>query len=190
MHRDSDIVSICHFFSSNYKKTPVLTTLSEEGICSNNQCVFPYEGVRPQEMQVLKDHYKGIYELIANAGTGATFVNIPSPNCGGQDVRGCFLFANKIFLAADRQIYLCERSSRHFPFGSFRNGVLRFYLEEINFYYENIRKSVNKGCSSCSLKHSCDKCFFEGPSQMTSQNKCIISDMEMEKKLINALSYE
>lgn len=189
LHKDSDIVSICSFFSK-YEKTPILTNLSTEGIVAGKQNVFPYTGVSSKEMMALKEINRNVYDMIQDAKKGNVTVNTISFAQGLPKTRGCYLFANKIFLAVDRQIYLCEKSSRMFPFGSFKNGVLNFDYQKINCYYQNFNKTINRECLQCSLHYLCDKCFFESPSLMMSPIKCKLSDDEMCKKIINTLEYE
>ncbi|MBR6182965.1 MAG: radical SAM protein [Bacteroidales bacterium] len=189
LHSDSDIVSICKFFS-NYEKTPILTNLSLEGINPEKQEVFPYPGVTEKEMEALYETNRAIYDLIDNASKqGKPIQNRPAiaPN---NKYRGCFLFANKILLAADGQIYLCEKSSREFPFGSFRQGRLRFYIDSINHYYDEFNKIVSKECAGCAMHHICDRCFFEEPSLRNAPIKCKVTDAGMKTDLVNALTYE
>lgn len=189
LHGNSDIVSICRFFSK-YGKTPILTNISSEGIVADKQVVFPYPGVSPQEMQVLFETNRSVYDLIKGASKGAVSINIPLSDNDNPIMRGCYLFANKIFLSADGQIYLCEKSSRKYPFGSFANGMMQFYYKEINRYYDDFDKVLNSSCSHCSLYYSCDRCFFEGPSQMTPPIKCKLSNFEMKKILIRSIEHE
>lgn len=189
LHRDSSIVSICRFFSK-YEKTPLLTNLSSEGIVTEKQIVFPYAGVNPQEMSVLYEINPDIYDLIIKEDKNALPINLPFSSQRYSNLRGCFLFENKVFLAADRHIYLCEKTSRKFPFGSFDHGILRFYLQDINGYYDTFRKVVKSECVDCSMHYLCARCFFEGPSTMIPPMKCKMSDIEMKKKLIQTLDNE
>lgn len=189
LHRDSDIISICRFFS-RYEKTPLLTNLSTEGIIANKQMVFPYEGVDHQEMQTLYNTNRSIYDLIKQAGKETLSINRQFSNTDKFSPRGCYLFANKIFLAANRQIYLCEKSSRKFPFGSFSNNHLRFYINEINRYYNDFDKVVRNECPDCSLHYMCDRCFFEEPSLMIAPLKCKLPETNIRERLIKSLEHE
>lgn len=189
LHQDSDIVSICRLFSK-YEKTPLLTNLSTEGIVAGKQNVLPYNGVSFHEMLLLKEINREVYDVIQGASKENIMMNANSFAHGNPKVRGCYLFANKIFLAADMHIYLCEKSSRKFPFGDFKNGVLNFDYQKINRYYQDFNKVIGIECRQCSLHYLCDKCFFESPSLIVSPIKCKLSDDEMIKKINNTLEYD
>jgi len=183
LNKDSDILSICRFFSE-YGKTPLLTNLSTEGVVDNKQVVLPYEGVSQQEMMSLSEMNRQIYDLIKNKSHRNMVSSTASLSVNNICTRGCYLFANKIFLSADGLIFVCEKSSRNYPFGDFIGGKLNFNLEKINRYYESFDKVVKKECSSCSMCYQCERCFFEGPSLMNPPMKCKQSDLE----LLNALN--
>lgn len=189
LHKDSDIVSICSFFSK-YKKTPILTNLATEGIIASKQKVLPYAGVSSKEMMSLKEINRDVYDMIQDANKDNVRVNTYSFANSAPKARGCYLFANKIFLAVDGYIYLCEKSSREYPFGSFKNGILKFDYEKISRYYQDFNKYIDKGCHQCSLHYLCDKCFFESPSLTKSLAKCIQTNNDMCKQIINTLKYE
>ena len=192
LHGDSDIISICEFFL-NFGKTPLLTNLSQEGVIADKQTVFSYSGVSPKEMLALYNVNRNVYDIIEKASKSQLPIEIPDKlsfiSCN-SDVRGCFLFASKIFLAANGLIYLCEKSSRKFPFGSFQQGRLEFFVEEINRYYDKFKVTINNECSGCSLHHLCNRCFFEEPSLIISPIKCKLSDTEMKIRLLNSIKHE
>lgn len=105
-----------------------------------------------------------------------------------KPLRGCDLFSNKIFLAANEKIYLCEKSSRRFPFGDFKNGRLSFYIDSINEYYKSIYESIDNVCSDCAIKVVCKKCFFSEPSLMSCTADCKLSNSQLIHKIINTLN--
>lgn len=189
LHRDSDIVSICRFFSS-YGKTPRLTTLCPEGVVADRKIVAPYEGVSSKEMNTLYNINRKVYDLVKNASQRKMPVNRFILTNKTTCVRGCYIFASKIFMASDKCLYLCEKSSRQFPFGTFINGKEHFFLDEINRYYSEIDRVVKTDCVNCSLHFLCNKCFFEGPSQMIPPMRCKENDEELEQRLITSLDYE
>lgn len=189
LHNKSNIVSICKYFSK-FNKTPILTMLSLEGINESQQIVYPYHGVSQNEMSQLYELNQDIYRTIKNTTKSDTIANIENeislfPN--KKPLRGCDLFSNKVFLAANEKIYLCEKSSRCFPFGDFKNGKLSFYIDSINEYYKNIYKSINNVCSDCAIKILCKKCFFSEPSLMSCTTDCKLSNSQLTHKLINTL---
>lgn len=147
-------------------------------------------GVDHQEMQTLYNTNRSIYDLIKQAGKETLSINRQFSNTEKFNPRGCYLFANKIFLAANRQIYLCEKSSRKFPFGSFSNNHLRFYVNEINRYYNDFDKVVRNECPDCSLHYMCDRCFFEEPSLMIAPLKCKLPETNIRERLIKSLEHE
>lgn len=189
LHQDSDIVSICRFFSK-YEKTPILTNLSSEGVVADKEFVKPYKGASVQEINELFAVNRSVYDLIIAASRESLSIDPLYSNLNYFNLRGCYLFANKIFLSADEHVYLCEKSSRQFPFGSFVGGDLIFFLDDINRYYREFDKVVKSECVNCAMNHLCDRCFFESPSQMASPIKCIVSDEKMKQKLIRVMSYE
>lgn len=188
LHSDSDIVSICKFFSQ-YDKVPLLTNLSLEGVIAERQRVYPYVGISADEMRSLLKINRTMCNLIGDANRKTTPVNKSVMAQNDQNMRGCMLFSNKIFMSADSKFYLCEKSSRRFPFGTFRNGELRFYIDDINAYYGEFEKAVECGCFDCAARYFCDRCFFENPSQMLLPMKCKRSDAEILSKINKSLEY-
>lgn len=190
LHEKSNILSICKYFSK-FNKTPMLTMLSLEEINESQQIVYPYKGVKKNEMSKLYKSNHDIYQTIQDASESDKLAELktemPLSACE-KPLRGCDLFSNKIFLAANEQIYLCEKSSRRFPFGNFKNGKLLFYTDSINEYYMSIYKSFNKVCSDCATKMLCKKCFFAEPSLMSGNTICKSSDSKLTLKLINTIS--
>lgn len=189
LHNKSDIISICKYFSE-FNKTPILTMLSLEDINESQQIVYPYQGVSSKEMIQLYSLNQNIYRTIKNATKSKSVVDFENevslfPN--NNPLRGCNLFSNKIFLSANEQVYLCEKSSRRFPFGDFKNGKLSFYVDTINKYYQNIYNSINHVCSDCAIKILCKKCFFSEPSLMNCTTMCKLSDSQLIDKIINTL---
>ena len=192
LQRESNIVSICRLFSK-YNKTPILTNLLQEGVALDNQVVFPYPGVEQSEMSALFETNREVYDLINRTSKSAMSIELQdAPSCLpiNPDIKGCFLFSNKIYLAVDRQIYLCEKASRKFPFGSFSQGHLKFYIDDINHYYKEFDNVVKKKCVGCSMHYLCKRCFFEDPSLRKSTIKCRMTDKDMEKALNYTLSHE
>lgn len=190
MHNKSNVISICKFFSK-FKKTPILTMLSLEEINESQQTVYPYQGVTQKEMSQLYELNQDIYRTIADATKSAAMADLeneiplfPSK----KPLRGCDLFSNKIFLAANEKIYLCEKSSRRFPFGDFKNGRLSFYIDSINEYYKSIYESIDNVCSDCAIKVVCKKCFFSEPSLMSCTADCKLSNSQLMHKIINTLN--
>lgn len=189
LHNKSDIISICKYFSE-FNKTPILTMLSLEDINESQQIVYPYHGVSSKEMIQLFSLNQNIYRTIKNATKSKSIVDFEdeislSPN--KNPIRGCNLFSNKIFLSANEQVFLCEKSSRRFPFGDFKKGKLSFYIDSINKYYKSIYDSINHVCSGCSIKMLCKKCFFSEPSLMNCTTTCKLSNSQLICKIINTL---
>lgn len=189
LHKDSDIVSICDFFSQ-YKKTPVLTEVSQEGVIPGREKVLPYNGVSDHEMTELYEKHKDVYDLVEEASKLNSSLEITdkiSLLSQNPYLRGCFLFAKKIFLTVDGMFYPCEKVNRRFPFGTFLNGKIQFDLKKINEYYDQFNRIISRECSGCSLHYICKKCFFEEPSAMCHPMKCKMTDKAMEIRLINSL---
>lgn len=189
LHSKSDIIAIIKYFSK-FGKTPLLTNLSLEGINASRQSVYPYDGVSKGEMSQLYELNKNIYDLINDTSESGTYINLDGEMPLSPDrkpLRGCDLFSNKIFLAAEETIYLCEKSSRNFPFGDFKNGKLSFYINAINEYYKRIDESIDERCSGCAIKALCKRCFFSEPSLMSCTAKCKLSESQIVHGIINTL---
>lgn len=181
LHSRSNIISICKYFLK-FNKTPILTTLSLEDINEKQQTVYPYQGVATNEMSQLYDLNRDVYRTIKGATKSYTSANmenkisvIPRRN----PLRGCELFANKIFLAVNEKVYLCEKSSRSFPFGDFKDGKLSFFMDFINDYYKVFNESLNTVCSDCSIRVLCKKCFFSEPSLINCSTSCKLSNSQL-----------
>ena len=190
LHSKSDIVAIGDYFSK-FGKAPILTNLSLEGIDESQQSVFPYPGVSTKEMEQLCEINREVYNVIKEATESEELMHFEDkvPIVSKRiPRRGCELFANKIYLAADERIYLCEKSSRDFPFGDFKTGQLSFYIDTINGYYKQIREGVNTSCVGCAIKMLCKKCFFAEPSLLKNTGNCRLSEPQIIHKIINNLN--
>ena len=189
LHNESNILSVCEYFSK-FNKTPMLTMLCLEEINKGQQIVYPYPGVTHEEMSQLYELNRDFYDTIRNATESDAMADLEkelSVVPRKKPLRGCELFSNKIFLAANRKIYLCEKSSRRFPFGDFKDGKMSFYVDTINAYYKRIYKSINGVCNDCVIKMLCKKCFFSEPSLMNCTTDCKLSDSQLTLKLVNTL---
>lgn len=178
-HNRNTLKSIYEYFSSRYGKTPMLSSITTNGIVdefkeefhktfleqsfpsSDNNCyvheLFTSHPVVAEITETFERFgdfvYRGPKKLLNPLKKNRdTRKYLPTATCSPFDLR--------LYMSADGGIYPCEHISRIFELGSVRENEVDIDSEKITDTYNNYFRMIKKLCNQCYLSDNCKECIF------------------------------
>jgi uncharacterized protein len=170
LHNKNDFFHLYKFFDL-IGKIPLISSISIEGVKKSKTNEFKdiYRPLKISDDEILniKSYFPAIYrekfqtddhnnELLFSLNHKLGIWNWDLNKQGST----CFLFQNRIFLTVSGLIYPCEKIDRKFPFGTFNNDKIEYFIGEINRYYKDFSIKGKTICSDCFNKNNCSECYF------------------------------
>lgn len=174
LHNKNNILDVCDYFGK-YDKFPSFSPLSKENLRVEKKTKFTemsqLHTYSMRDIQIIKKKYPIIYNMYFNNQHRINSLLNPDLVDNVTDLLNddltiypggsCFLFENRVFVAIDGRLFLCEKSDRQFCFGKIHNGNIFIYRKRINDYYQTISSVFRQKCVNCYKKSVCDKCYFQ-----------------------------
>lgn len=200
-HNRNDAFGIYSFFRQ-FDKIPSISSVSTESVnqfyLKDFQEISTLKPISWQEIQELQKENPEIFSK--NYSSSITLEKYLSPLLDEIDlfnndlkfnkvsILACFLFKIKLFLTVSGEIFICEKSSRAYPFGKVDEKGIHFDLKKINKYYLHLFTQMNKYCLTCYDILNCNSCFFSEPSKFSSIKKCKIDYESFQNRLTDLLN--
>lgn len=195
LHSRNDYLSIYKFFNK-LEKIPRISTLATEGVNQSKKIefekIYKNSKISNKELFKLKNCLPDVFDEVNNKYENANSLVFSLNQKWGiwdwdsnKQTSTCFLFQLKIFLTVSGLIYPCEKVDRRFPFGTFKNGKIEYYVEKIKSYYQVFSKKRQITCSNCFGKNNCSQCYFMTPD--LDLKKCYVGEDDYSIKISNAI---
>ncbi|MEI6884929.1 MAG: radical SAM peptide maturase [Bacteroidota bacterium] len=178
-HNRNSLKSIYEYFSSNFGKTPITSSITTTGVVEEFRDEFEETFVKTDvpahedncyihEMFTRHPFVSETSELFERFGN---FVyrkpkQLLNPLTSHRDSRKyiptatCSPFELRIYMSADGGIYPCEHISRIFELGKVKDATIDIDPKKITTTYNTYFQKIKKLCDQCYLSDNCKECIF------------------------------